>query len=100
VEQPEITDATVREAAALARIAVDDAEVERMRGQLAALLGYVSKLREVGVDGVEPTGHPLGQTITERADAVTPSPDRDVLLDGAPGAGPEFFQVPRIIEQD
>lgn len=109
MQEPEITADTVREAAKLSRIAVDDAEVERMRGQLAALLGYVSKLQEVdvdglegvdGLDGVEPTGHPLGQTIVERPDVVRPSTPRDMLLQSAPESDGEHFVVPTVIPQD
>lgn len=99
MEQPDITPETVREAARLAQLAVDDAEVERMRGQLAALLGYVGKLQELDVDGVEPTGHPLGATIVERDDTVVPSPPRDRLLEGAPDSDGEHFLVPKVIDQ-
>ncbi|MHC5019118.1 MAG: Asp-tRNA(Asn)/Glu-tRNA(Gln) amidotransferase subunit GatC [Planctomycetota bacterium] len=100
MDDPEITADTVREAARLSRIAVDDAEVERMRGQLAALVRYVGKLQELEVEGVASTGHPLGRTIVERADDVVPSPDRAVLLDGAPAHDGEHFLVPRVIDQD
>jgi len=97
-EEPDITADTVREAAKLSRIAVDDAEVERMRGQLAALLGYVSQLQELDVDGVEPTGHPIGLTMTKRADAVQPSGNFGLIPPGADGRSEGFFFfVPKVI---
>lgn len=100
MKPPPITPETVREAARLSRLAVDDAEVERMRGQLAALLGYVGTLQELDVDGVAPTGHPLGQTLIVRDDGVAPSLDRATLLERAPSDDGAHFLVPRVIEQD
>ena len=46
--------ATVRRIAHLARIAVTDAEVPHLQGELNAMLAFVEQLSEVNVDGVEP----------------------------------------------
>ena len=46
--------ATVRRIAHLARIAVEDGEVEHLRGEINAILAFVEQLSEVNVDGVEP----------------------------------------------
>ena len=99
-EQPAITAETVRDAAQLSQLALSDEEVERMRAQLAALLGYVSKLQEVDVAEVAPTGHPFGQTIVARDDEVQPSPGASAMLEGAPATDGEHFLVPKVIDQD
>ena len=49
-----VDSATVRRIAHLARIAVEDAEVERLRGELNAILAFVEELSAVDVSGVEP----------------------------------------------
>ncbi len=46
--------ATVRRIAHLARIAVTDAEVPHLQGELNAMLAFVEQLSEVNVEGVEP----------------------------------------------
>ena len=46
--------ATVRRIAQLARIAVTEAEVPHLQGELNAMLAFVEQLSEVNVDGVEP----------------------------------------------
>ena len=43
--------ATVRRIAHLARIAVEDGEVEHLRGEINAILAFVEQLSEVDVDG-------------------------------------------------
>ena len=44
---------TVRRIAHLARIAVTDAEVPHLQGELNAMLAFVEQLSEVNVEGVE-----------------------------------------------
>ncbi|MEX2128720.1 MAG: Asp-tRNA(Asn)/Glu-tRNA(Gln) amidotransferase subunit GatC, partial [Xanthobacteraceae bacterium] len=46
--------ATVRRIAHLARIAVREGEIEHLRGEINAILGWVEQLQEVNVEGVEP----------------------------------------------
>jgi aspartyl/glutamyl-tRNA(Asn/Gln) amidotransferase C subunit len=46
--------ATVRRIAHLARIAVTEAEVPHLQGELNAMLAFVEQLSEVNVEGVEP----------------------------------------------
>ncbi len=46
--------ATVKRIGRLARIRVEDAEVEKYQGEINAILGFVQQLDEVNVEGVEP----------------------------------------------
>jgi aspartyl-tRNA(Asn)/glutamyl-tRNA(Gln) amidotransferase subunit C len=84
--------------ARLARLALTDDEIERMREQLDAILAYIDKLRELDVEGVEPTAHAVPLVNVMRDDQVTPSLPQDVALANAPDRAGEFFRVPRIIE--
>ena len=45
---------TVRRIAHLARIAVSEAEIPHLQGEINAILKFVEALDEVDVDGVEP----------------------------------------------
>ena len=47
----------VRQIAALARIAMNDEEIEIMRGQMVNILNNIDVLNNVDTDGVDPTGH-------------------------------------------
>ena len=84
--------------ARLSRLHLTDEEVERMREQLDAILAYIDKLRELAVDGVEPTAHAVPVVNVMRDDALVPSLSQDQALANAPDRAGEFFRVPRIIE--
>ncbi|MGB9186188.1 MAG: Asp-tRNA(Asn)/Glu-tRNA(Gln) amidotransferase subunit GatC, partial [Solirubrobacteraceae bacterium] len=43
--------------ARLARLELDDAEVERMAGELSDVLEHVERIRELDLEGVAPTSH-------------------------------------------
>jgi aspartyl-tRNA(Asn)/glutamyl-tRNA(Gln) amidotransferase subunit C len=88
----------VRHIAKLARIAMSDAEIERMVPELNNILGWVEQLGEVNTDGVEPLTAVIDQKLRLRDDAVTDGDIRDDVLANAPEAQHGFFAVPKVIE--
>jgi len=88
----------VEQVARLARLALSEAELERMRVELAAILQYIEKLRAVDVEGVEPTSHAVPLVNVTREDEVESPFDRETMMGNAPDRSGEFFRVPRIIE--
>lgn len=54
--------------ARLARLELDDEEVEKYRAELSDILQYVEQLQSVDVKGVEPTHQVTGLTNVTRAD--------------------------------
>ncbi|HMH49019.1 MAG TPA: Asp-tRNA(Asn)/Glu-tRNA(Gln) amidotransferase subunit GatC [Candidatus Acidoferrum sp.] len=88
----------VRHVARLARLHLTDDEAERMREQLDAILAYIDKLRELDVEGVEPTAHAVPLVNVMRDDALAPCLPQEQALANAPDRADEFFRVPRIIE--
>jgi aspartyl-tRNA(Asn)/glutamyl-tRNA(Gln) amidotransferase subunit C len=88
----------VQHVARLARLHLTDEELERMREQLDAILAYVDKLRQLDVEGVEPTSHAVPLVDVMRDDVLAPCLTQDEALANAPDRADEFFRVPRIIE--
>ena len=88
----------VRHIAKLARIAMSDAELERLVPELNNILGWVEQLAEVNTDGVEPLTAVIDQKLRLRDDAVTDGDCRDDVLANAPDAQHGFFAVPKVIE--
>ena len=84
--------------ARLARLALGDEEKARMREQLSAILTYIDKLKELDVEGVEPTSHAVPLVDVMRDDDVVPGRPRDEMMQNAPDRAGDFFRVPRIIE--
>lgn len=94
---------TVRRIAALARIAITDAEVEATVPELNNILGWVEQLREVDTTGVEPLTAVIPNQLRLRDDVVDADPltgggIRDQVLANAPAAEHGFFAVPKVIE--
>ena len=89
---------TVRRIAHLARIAVSDAEVPHLQGELNAMLAFVEQLSEVNVDGVEPMTSVTPMEMKKRADVVTDGEIAGDILKNAPAAEDHFFLVPKVVE--
>lgn len=93
-----VDSATVRRIAHLSRIAIDDGEVERLRGELNAILAFVETLSEVDVDGVEPLTSALPMQMKKRADVVTDGGIAEKILANAPVCEDHYFVVPKVVE--
>jgi aspartyl-tRNA(Asn)/glutamyl-tRNA(Gln) amidotransferase subunit C len=89
---------TVRRIAHLARIAVSDAEVEHLEGELNAMLAFVEQLAEVDVTNVEPMTSVTPMEMKKRADAVTDGGIPDDIVKNAPAMEDHFFVVPKVVE--
>jgi aspartyl-tRNA(Asn)/glutamyl-tRNA(Gln) amidotransferase subunit C len=89
---------TVRRIAHLARIAVDDAEVPALQGELNAILAFVEQLQEVNVDGVEPMTSVTPMEMKKRPDVVNDGEIADKVVANAPVTDDHFFLVPKVVE--
>ena len=90
--------ATVRRIAHLARIAVTDAEVPHLQGELNAMLAFVEQLSEVDVEGVEPMTSVTPMAMKKRADVVNDGENADAILKNAPNTQDHYFLVPKVVE--
>jgi aspartyl-tRNA(Asn)/glutamyl-tRNA(Gln) amidotransferase subunit C len=93
-----ITREEVLHVARLARLALSDAEADRLREQLAGLLEYMKQLDGLDTGGVVPTSHAVEMGTPFREDEILPFGDREAILSNAPDREGDFFRVPRIIE--
>ena len=84
--------------ARLARLHLEDDEVETYRAQLSDILGYVEKLGELDTADVEPTTHAVPLRMNLREDEVEERLDRDAVLQNAPDTADGHFRVPKVVE--
>ena len=94
---PEITRDEVAHLATLARIDLDDAELDHIAPQLSVILESVASISGVAGDDVPPTSHPVPLTNVFREDVVRPSLTPEQALAGAPASEQQRFAVPRIL---
>jgi aspartyl-tRNA(Asn)/glutamyl-tRNA(Gln) amidotransferase subunit C len=89
---------TVRRIAHLARIAVTEAEVPHLQGELNAMLAFVEQLSEVDIEGVEPMTSVMPMEMKKRQDVVDDGDIADDIVKNAPDAVNHFFLVPKVVE--
>ena len=94
----QLTPEEARKVAWLARLKLDEAELDVLTRQLGQILEYVGMLDEVDTEGVEPMAHAVELANVFRADEVAPSLPRDAALSNAPKTDGRFFVVPGILE--
>ncbi len=87
--------------AKLARIELDDDEIDLFSEQLSVILDHAARVQALDTNGVEPTAHPIElanvlRADEPRADAI----DRSAVLSAAPDTEDGYFRVPRILGDD
>jgi aspartyl-tRNA(Asn)/glutamyl-tRNA(Gln) amidotransferase subunit C len=95
-----ITPNEVAHLARLARLDLGADELERMAGQLDAILNAVARVAEVAGADVPPTSHALPLTNVFREDEVRPGLTPEEALSGAPAVEDQRFRVPRILGEE
>ena len=89
-----ITREEVLHVAKLASLELTDDEVERLTGELSAILEAVSKVSELDLSDVPPTSHPLELVNAWAEDEPRPSLPLDEVFANAPAREGDLFKVP------
>ena len=90
----------VAHVAMLARIQLEDHELDRLAGQLDQIVDWVGQVNEVAAADVPPMSHPLPLVNVTRPDEVRPSLTAEQALANAPDAEDVRFGVPRILDEE
>jgi aspartyl-tRNA(Asn)/glutamyl-tRNA(Gln) amidotransferase subunit C len=97
-----LTPDQIQRLARLARIALQDDEIETVRAQLNRVLALIETMQAVDTRGIEPMAHaldahlPMGQRL--RPDAVTEPDRRSLYQSVAPAVEDGLYLVPKVIE--
>ena len=86
--------AQVLHVARLAKLELDEDEVERMAAELSKVLDHVDRIRELELDDVPPTSHVVDITSVLREDVAIPCLPREAVLAAAPEPVDGGFGVP------
>jgi aspartyl-tRNA(Asn)/glutamyl-tRNA(Gln) amidotransferase subunit C len=86
--------AQVLHVAKLARLRLDEEELERMSGELSAILDHIEQLNELDLEDVAPTTHVVELENVLRPDEPRPSLPRERALEQAPDTDGVGFRVP------
>lgn len=88
----------VKHIALLARLGLDEEEIEKYRAQLAHILENFEILQEVDTTDVEPTAHIMQVNNVVREDESSPSLSQEEVLANAPQREDSFFRTKPVLE--
>ena len=86
--------------AELAKLDFSEQDLESFTPQFQRILGYIETLKEVNVEGIEPTSHASsarGSAASLREDQLRPSLPVEEALSNAPDPGGGHFRVPKVL---
>jgi aspartyl-tRNA(Asn)/glutamyl-tRNA(Gln) amidotransferase subunit C len=93
-----LDEATVARIARLARIAVPEAELQPLAGELSRILEWIEQLNEVDTTDVPPMTSVVATKLRLRADEVTDGGRAEDILKNAPERHDGYFVVPKVVE--
>ena len=85
--------------AALARIGLDESEIDTYADQLSGIIDQFEVLNELDTSGIEPTGHAGDLRGVMRDDAPADSLSPEAALSNAPRREGEFFRVKAVLDE-
>jgi aspartyl-tRNA(Asn)/glutamyl-tRNA(Gln) amidotransferase subunit C len=90
----------VNHIAKLARLGLSEEEKQKFAKELAAILEFVEKLKEVDTKNVEPTAQATGRQNVTRADEAKKGEERQrqQILNNAPQTKSDYIKVKEVFE--
>ena len=91
-------DLNIDHVASLARLALTPEEKAKFESQLGDIINYIAQLKEVNVDGVEPTAHAFPIYNVWADDVASPGLSVEDALRNAPAKKDNMIVVPTVVE--
>lgn len=93
-----LTTQDVQKVARLARLAMDENEIEIARSQLSGIFSLIAEMQAVDTSGIEPMSHAQDLSQRLRSDVVTEANQREAFQAVAPQVEGGLYLVPQVIE--
>jgi aspartyl-tRNA(Asn)/glutamyl-tRNA(Gln) amidotransferase subunit C len=90
--------ADVEKVARLARLAMNDQEIQAAQAQLSNIFGLIAEMQAVDTKGIEPMSHAQDVAQRLREDNVTEPNQREAFQAVAPQVENGLYLVPQVIE--
>ena len=89
---------TVKHISKLARISLDDKNIESLSKNLSSIIKFIEKLNKLNTEKTIPLTSIIDTSLKSRKDEVKNEKIRDQILKNSPEKNEEFFVVPKVIE--
>lgn len=93
-----LTASDVKKISHLARLAIDEADIEPYANNLSNILDLVAQMDAADVHDIEPMANPQDATQRMRDDVVTEVDQRDKFQSIAPNTEAGLYLVPKVLE--
>ncbi|HEX5362859.1 MAG TPA: Asp-tRNA(Asn)/Glu-tRNA(Gln) amidotransferase subunit GatC [Gallionella sp.] len=93
-----LTTQDVQKVARLARLAMNEGEIEAARTQLSGIFTLIAEMQAVDTSGIAPMSHAQDVAQRLRADNVTEANQREAFQAIAPQVEGGLYLVPKVIE--
>ena len=89
----------VKKVAQLARLELNESEIQKHAEQLENILGYIKQLEKIDTENIPCTTRAIEVVNVLRKDEKKDYENSEELLDLAPSRENQFFRVPKIINE-
>ena len=89
---------TVKHISKLARISLDEKDVDTLSKDLTSIIRFIESLNKLNTDKTRPLTSIVNASLKSRKDEVKDGKIRDQILKNSPEKNEEFFVVPKVIE--
>ena len=89
---------TVKHISKLARISLDEKNVDSLSKDLTSIIKFIENLNKLNTDKTEPLTSIINASLKSRKDEVKDGKIREQILKNSPEKNEEFFVVPKVIE--
>ncbi len=90
----------VEKLAHLARLQFSAEEIASMQQDMDKILGFVDKISELDLEGVEPLIYMSDERNVLRKDEVEQTITKDEALKNAPDKDTDYFRVPKVLKRE
>ncbi len=94
----ELTKDQVARVAKLARIRIEDNELQALQTELSSIFHWIDQLEKVDAAGVENYTDCQPQSLPEREDIINDGDYAEAILANAPEKAHNMFAVPKVVE--
>ena len=89
---------TAGRVARLARISIQETELESLALELSDIVGFMEQLNECDVTNIEPMTSVTPTLLKQRMELIYDGDQQKMILSNAPYSREGFFAVPKVVE--
>ena len=93
-----LSDEDVKKIAKLARLSLEENELDQIKNDLNTIIGYFGQLNEIDTEDVKPMHHVLKAKNVWRDDTASSPESSKEIIENGPSTKDNYFKVPKILD--